>query len=88
MPTQKNPLESKHSLQILQMEPKGIPSNSSNQQLVSGDESDGYPSDSSPSPRLQRVVSRTEWVTVAILCFVNLINYMDRFTVAGTHTGG
>ncbi|XP_059481029.1 protein spinster isoform X2 [Neocloeon triangulifer] len=83
MPTQRNPLDTKHSLQILQMEPKGIPSNSSNQQLVSGDESDGYPSDSSPSPRLQIRVSRTEWVTVAILCFVNLINYMDRFTVAG-----
>ncbi|XP_065347912.1 protein spinster isoform X2 [Cloeon dipterum] len=86
MPTQKNPLDARHSLQILQMEPKGIPSNSSNQQLVSGDESDGYPSDSSPSPRPNTInirVTRSQWVTVAILCFVNLINYMDRFTVAG-----
>ncbi|CAG9774096.1 unnamed protein product [Ceutorhynchus assimilis] len=24
-----------------------------------------------------------EWVSVAVLCYVNLINYMDRFTVAG-----
>ena len=24
-----------------------------------------------------------EIVTVAVLCFVNLINYMDRFTIAG-----
>jgi len=29
-----------------------------------------------------RVTAR-EWITVAILCFVNLINYMDRFTIAG-----
>jgi hypothetical protein len=87
MPTQKIPVENKHSLQILQMEPKGLPSNSSNQQLMSGDESDnsvGYSGDTAPpSPQVRRPISRTEWITVAILCFVNLINYMDRFTVAG-----
>lgn len=27
--------------------------------------------------------SRTAWFTVIVLCFVNLINYMDRFTIAG-----
>lgn len=27
-------------------------------------------------------VSATAWFTVAVLCFVNLINYMDRFTIA------
>lgn len=31
------------------------------------------------NPRL----TRKQKTTVAILCFVNLINYMDRFTVAG-----
>lgn len=30
-----------------------------------------------------RSVSLSDWLTVAILCFVNLINYMDRFTIAG-----
>ncbi|XP_026669694.1 protein spinster isoform X2 [Ceratina calcarata] len=30
-----------------------------------------------------RSISRSDWVTVIVLCFVNLINYMDRFTVAG-----
>lgn len=30
-----------------------------------------------------RSVSVSDWLTVGILCFVNLINYMDRFTVAG-----
>lgn len=24
-----------------------------------------------------------EWFSVGVLCFVNLINYMDRFTIAG-----
>ncbi|XP_035725296.1 protein spinster-like isoform X1 [Vespa mandarinia] len=30
-----------------------------------------------------RQIRRNEWVTVIILFFINLINYMDRFTVAG-----
>jgi hypothetical protein len=31
-------------------------------------------------------VSKKEWFTVSVLCFINLINYMDRFTIAGkTH---
>lgn len=30
-----------------------------------------------------RLVSKGDWMTVGVLCFVNLINYMDRFTVAG-----
>lgn len=30
-----------------------------------------------------RDVSSKEWFTVAVLCFINLINYMDRFTIAG-----
>ena len=28
-------------------------------------------------------VSRADWLTLAILTFVNLINYMDRYTIAG-----
>merc|ERR1711963_955783 len=31
-------------------------------------------------------VSRSEWITLAILTFVNLINYMDRYTIAGVLT--
>ncbi|XP_043666296.1 protein spinster isoform X2 [Vespula pensylvanica] len=30
-----------------------------------------------------RQIRRNEWVTIIILFFINLINYMDRFTVAG-----
>lgn len=32
-----------------------------------------------------RQIRRNEWVTVIILFFINLINYMDRFTVAGNY---
>ena len=39
--------------------------------------------DSSPSKRSPNYVTRTQWTTVAILTFVNLINYMDRYTIAG-----
>lgn len=28
-------------------------------------------------------VGSKEWFTVGVLCFINLINYMDRFTIAG-----
>jgi len=28
-------------------------------------------------------VSRADWITLIILTFVNLINYMDRYTIAG-----
>lgn len=28
-------------------------------------------------------ISYQEWFTVGVLCYVNLINYMDRFTIAG-----
>ncbi|XP_052842870.1 protein spinster isoform X3 [Drosophila gunungcola] len=31
-------------------------------------------------------VARSHWFTVTVLCFVNLINYMDRFTIAGVLT--
>ncbi|XP_014478043.1 PREDICTED: protein spinster isoform X1 [Dinoponera quadriceps] len=34
-------------------------------------------------PSEMRSINRSDWITVAVLCFVNLINYMDRFTIAG-----
>ena len=27
--------------------------------------------------------SGSKWPTAALLCFVNLINYMDRYTISG-----
>lgn len=38
------------------------------------------PSNAVKSPNY---VSRAEWLTLVILTFVNLINYMDRYTIAG-----
>ena len=37
-------------------------------------------------PSTVRSITRSQWFTVAVLCFVNLINYMDRFTIAGKET--
>ncbi|XP_026840879.1 protein spinster isoform X3 [Drosophila persimilis] len=34
-------------------------------------------------PTRLSAVGRSQWFTVSVLCFVNLINYMDRFTIAG-----
>ncbi|XP_019758452.1 protein spinster isoform X2 [Dendroctonus ponderosae] len=39
--------------------------------------------DNSEHERSWRDVKLTEWISVSVLCYVNLINYMDRFTVAG-----
>lgn len=68
------------------MESTNLPSNNSNQQLMD-DDSDGLetraPSINSESPKSFRTVTKTQWITVAVLCYVNLINYMDRFTMAG-----
>jgi hypothetical protein len=36
-----------------------------------------------PDKKASNCISRSQWVTVAILTFVNLINYMDRYTIAG-----
>ncbi|CAG9836349.1 unnamed protein product [Diabrotica balteata] len=47
--------------------------NNSQQELVT---------EENENPRGMRNVTFREWVVVGILCFVNLINYMDRFTIA------
>ena len=36
------------------------------------------------APTQGRVTTR-QWVTVVVLVYVNLINYMDRLTIAGNH---
>lgn len=70
-----------------------IPSTHSSQQLMSPDAESVLTEEDAKS--LQRrtrqaeasggfsSVTRTQWFTVAVLCFINLINYMDRFTIAG-----
>ncbi|KAF9824785.1 hypothetical protein SFRURICE_013295 [Spodoptera frugiperda] len=68
------------------MDQSGITPNTSNQQLVinSDNESATALLQEKQSRRRENLneVSLTEYMTVGILCFVNLINYMDRFTIA------
>ncbi|XP_025194819.1 protein spinster isoform X1 [Melanaphis sacchari] len=59
-------------LQIMNAEPSSAPNNNSQQHLMN---------DETVSGRLP-ITSRQK-ITVVILCFVNLINYMDRYTIAG-----
>lgn len=67
----------------------GLPATYSSQQLVSSDSDSmerrhlrGNSIVDEPGSRLARM-GHFQWFTVATLCFVNLINYMDRFTIAG-----
>jgi hypothetical protein len=89
MPAQN--LGDSHYLKNLNMEP--IPSNNSHQELISGsDECDRTSltsvtdSAGNSTRRCGYGISVRECLTIIILCFVNLINYMDRFTVAGKET--
>ncbi|XP_017479958.1 PREDICTED: protein spinster isoform X1 [Rhagoletis zephyria] len=59
-----------------------LPATCSSQQLMP-------PSSDTDSAVVQRPttgITKTQWFTVVVLCFVNLINYMDRFTIAGVLT--
>lgn len=75
---------------IADMDGDGLRNNLSHQELIR--HPDGLdtnvvvvtsPSGSSGNPPESSRLTRRQIVTVAILCFVNLINYMDRLTVAG-----
>ncbi|XP_032590412.1 protein spinster isoform X3 [Drosophila grimshawi] len=71
----------------------GLPATYSSQQLVTSDSESmerlrlrGNGINAvEPSGRLSSI-NRQQWFTVIVLCFVNLINYMDRFTIAGVLT--
>jgi len=53
-------------------EPSSAPNNHSQQHLMNDETVSGR------SP-----ITGRQKITVVILCFVNLINYMDRYTIAG-----
>ncbi|XP_015595846.1 protein spinster isoform X2 [Cephus cinctus] len=66
------------------MDDARIPTNVSRQYLMVGAEQETSTRQIKRTPSEEdRIVSYREWATVGVLCFVNLINYMDRFTVAG-----
>jgi hypothetical protein len=67
-----------------------IPSTHSSQHLMSPDSESVITEEDQKSLRRRSEpdqtfssVTSTQWFTVAVLCFINLINYMDRFTIAG-----
>ncbi|XP_037714897.1 protein spinster isoform X1 [Drosophila subpulchrella] len=68
---------------------EGLSETHSSQQLLSSDpnsmEIPNIPLPAAVPSRLTSV-GRSQWFTVIVLCFVNLINYMDRFTIAGVLT--
>lgn len=74
----------------------GIPSTHSSQQLMSPDAESVLTEEDAKSLSRRtrqsetssdfRSVGAKEWFTVGVLCFINLINYMDRFTIAGVLT--
>lgn len=79
MPAQK--YVDKYTLKTLNMEPSGIPPNNSQQHLM---DTEAVPNlNPIEDPKARAGITFKEWSTVIILCFVNLINYMDRYTVAG-----
>lgn len=71
------------------MEVSTLPSNHSQQHLMNSDDSES----SDPQTRRTslnqmsyRDVTFGQWLTVGVLFYVNLINYMDRYTIAGILT--
>ncbi|KAJ3624989.1 hypothetical protein MTP99_018576 [Tenebrio molitor] len=61
------------------MESDNMTQNNSRAELVRSSEE----TKNTQSERTIKDVKIREWIMVFILCFVNLINYMDRFTLAG-----
>lgn len=77
MPSEKLDKKSKIVIETFKMDPQ-IKQNNSQQDLVPDSEDV-----SDKKEKTLKDVKLREWIAVFILCFVNLINYMDRFTIAG-----
>lgn len=77
--------------EVRDMDDTRITPNASQQHLMANDgnqpgRSNVEAQKSRPNDDGIRSVTLAEWTIVLILCFVNLINYMDRFTIAGECT--
>lgn len=96
MPAQKISTREKQSLELLK---KMEPSNLSPKELyiervkeINNDNTNSIVPEAASQSELNKQedvpqkVTLSEWITIIILCFVNLINYMDRFTIAGEYT--
>lgn len=95
MPGQKIPVSEKHSLEFLsKMEPRNISpdvvyvkrrgdSNSDASDSIIRDMTTSQSGLENSNEDVPVKIKTIQWITVIILCFVNLINYMDRYTIAG-----
>lgn len=93
MPAQKLSISEKYPLELFS---KMEPSNLSSQEIYiervkesNNDSGNSILPEGASQSELNRnedepkEVTTSQWITVFILCFVNLINYMDRYTIAG-----
>lgn len=96
MPGQKISVGERHSLEFLsKMEPRNISpdviyvkrgdSNSDASDSIIRDLSTSQSGLDNSNEDVPVKVTTIQWITVVILCFVNLINYMDRYTIAGMY---
>lgn len=84
-------IQNRNSLKLTEMEEEGLRANLSHQELLQGESTAAVvvvppaadPSSTSSSSQQSPRITKGQIVVVAVLCYVNLINYMDRFTVAG-----
>lgn len=62
-----------------------IPQNHSQAELLhsGGDNTQSAGENAEVEVKTFKDVTTRQWIAIFILCFVNLINYMDRFTIAG-----
>lgn len=74
------------SQQLMNVDAESVNASSSVMSSIDGDDAKRPSSRNSHQYNGLRSITYTEWFSVGVLCFVNLINYMDRFTIAGKQT--
>ncbi|XP_045477662.1 protein spinster isoform X3 [Harmonia axyridis] len=85
MPSEKIERSSNLMLKQFKTMEVDIPQNNSQAELLhsSGDNTRNTDKSAEVYVKTFKDVTTREWIAIFILCFVNLINYMDRFTIAG-----
>ncbi|KAG1926499.1 protein spinster homolog 3-like [Pimephales promelas] len=66
-----------------QHRPKPSLSLRSNTTVRYGSMSSEQPDSDTPSVQTASISQRCSYISVAVLCYINLLNYMDRYTIAG-----
>ncbi|KAL0193408.1 hypothetical protein M9458_011704, partial [Cirrhinus mrigala] len=69
-----------------QHKPRARLSLRSNTTIRYGSMSSEQPDSDASSTQTTTISKKRAYLAVAVLCYVNLLNYMDRYTIAGEHT--